>query len=260
MDNDIFSAGSPWQGPGRPVAVLAINRPSGHTFTSHSHRRGQWMHAISWVLVVHAAEGSWVVPTDRAVWLPPQVEHEVSVASEVEIRAVYVEPDACPALPQRCRVIPVSALLRELIIRGADMPQYPVNPAHEQRIMELILDEIGTAPSLSLHVPMPRHAGLSKLCQRLLEQPAIGLSIGDHAAQLGMNERTFARLFKRETGMTFGVWLRHARLLLSLPALARGDSILNVALDHGYDSPSAFTAAFRKTFGLPPSAYQAKPH
>jgi len=86
------------------------------------------------------------------------------------------------------------------------------------------------------------------------------LSIGDHAGQLGMNERTFARLFKRETGMTFGVWLRHARLLLSLPALARGDSILNVALDHGYDSPSAFTAAFRKTFGLPPSAYLAKPH
>jgi len=182
------------------------------------------------------------------------------VASEVEIRAVYVEPDVCPALPQQCRVIPVSALLRELIIRGADMPQHAVNPAHEQRVMELILDEIGTAPSLSLHVPMPRHAGLSRLCQRLLEQPAIGLSIGDHAGQLGMNERTFARLFKRETGMTFGVWLRHARLLLSLPALARGDSILNVALDHGYDSPSAFTAAFRKTFGLPPSAYLAKPH
>jgi len=141
MDNDIFSAGSPWQGPGRPVAVLAINRPSGHTFTSHSHRRGQLMHAISGVLVVHAAEGSWVVPTDRAVWLPPLVEHEVSVASEVEIRAVYVEPDVCPALPQQCRVIPVSALLRELIIRGADMPQHAVNPAHEQRVMELILDE-----------------------------------------------------------------------------------------------------------------------
>lgn len=260
MDNDTFSADTPNQGPRRPVVVLAIDRPTGHAFSAHSHRRGQLMHAISGVLVVHAAEGSWVVPTDRAVWLPPLVEHEVSVASEVKIRAVYVEPQACSALPQRCRVIPVSSLLRELIIRGADMPATSTNASHDQRVMDLILDEIGSAPSLSLHVPMPRHAGLSNLCQRLLAQPATALTITDHADQLGMNERTFARLFKRETGMTFGVWLRHARLLLSLPALARGDSILNVALDHGYDSPSAFTVAFRKTFGLPPSTYLAKPH
>ncbi|MFJ2987145.1 AraC family transcriptional regulator [Collimonas sp. NPDC087041] len=242
----------------RAVSILAIDRPAGHVFPAHTHRRGQLVHAISGVLVVRAAQGSWVVPTDRAVWLPSKAEHEVSAASNVKIRAVYVEPDARPALPQSCRVVAVSTLLRELIIRGASMLPGALAAAHEQRILDLILDEIEVAPALPLHVPIPRHAGLSALCTSLLEQPSMEATIADHARRLGMNERTFTRLFKRETGMTFGVWLRHARLLLSLPALARGASILSVALDHGYDSPSAFAAAFRRTFGLPPSTYQAQ--
>jgi len=258
MDTPLTPPPERLQAQPRTVSILAIDRPAGHVFPTHMHRRGQLVHAISGVLVVRAAQGSWVVPTDRAVWLPSRAEHEVSAVSEVKIRTVYVEPDARSTLPQSCRVIAVSTLLRELIIRGANMPPGALAAGHEQRLLDLILDEIEVASALPLHVPFPRHAGLSALCSSLLEQPSTDATIADHAHRLGMNERTFARLFKRETGMTFGVWLRHARLLLSLPALARGASILSVALDHGYDSPSAFAAAFRRTFGLPPSTYQAQ--
>jgi len=37
--------------------------------------------------------------------------------------------------------------------------------------------------------------------------------------------------------------------------LAEGRSITSVALDVGYESPSAFTATFHRAFGQPPSAY-----
>ncbi len=58
-----------------------------------------------------------------------------------------------------------------------------------------------------------------------------------------------------ETGLNMGVWCRKARLLLSLPALAAGRSVLDVALTQGYDSPSAISAAFRRTFGISPIQY-----
>ncbi|MNG06245.1 Regulatory protein SoxS [compost metagenome] len=58
--------------------------------------------------------------------------------------------------------------------------------------------------------------------------------------------------------MSFIQWLRRMRLLASLDSLAAGHPILDVALDLGYDSPSAFSAMFRRTLGVSPSAYFGK--
>ncbi len=44
-------------------------------------------------------------------------------------------------------------------------------------------------------------------------------------------------------------------LLLSLPRLASGVSILDVSLEHGYQSPSAFSAMFRRSLGVSPTEY-----
>ncbi|MEN3165687.1 helix-turn-helix domain-containing protein [Tistrella mobilis] len=45
------------------------------------------------------------------------------------------------------------------------------------------------------------------------------------------------------------------RLLEALPRLASGETVTNVALDLGYDSPSAFTAMFRRILGASPREY-----
>jgi AraC-like DNA-binding protein len=57
--------------------------------------------------------------------------------------------------------------------------------------------------------------------------------------------------------MSFGPWRRQALLLASLSRLAAGEPVTNIALDLGYDSPSAFTAMFRRTLGVTPSRYFA---
>ena len=76
-------------------------------------------------------------------------------------------------------------------------------------------------------------------------------------ARHGTTSRTLARGFRRETGMSFSEWRRRARLLGALAWIAEGRPILAVALDLGYDSPSAFSAMFKREFGLPPSQYRA---
>ncbi|MDF3833083.1 helix-turn-helix transcriptional regulator [Cupriavidus basilensis] len=239
----------------RPIVVVATDQPDGSDLAEHWHRHGQLIHAISGVMIVRTARGDWVVPIGRAVWVPPLMKHSIGTVGDVRMRTVFVAEDARPGLPPDCRAIEVSLLLRELILHAVRIPPAYALEGRDQRVMELILDEIQSAPVLSLHLPMPQHARTARLCTRLIQNPAAPATLEGWAGELHMNSRTFARLFKRETGMTFGAWCRHTRLLLSLPRLAQGDPILEVALDHGYDSPSAFAAVFRKTFGVSPSAY-----
>lgn len=237
----------------RPVAVLATD-PDGD-IPLHRHRRGQLIHAIHGVMMVSTAQGSWVVPPGRGVWVPPRMSHEIRMAGEVRMRTVFVEPGARTGLPDTCRVIEVGELLRALILEGVALPLDYAAEGRSARIMELILDEIEAAPALALHVPMPRHARLARHVRRWIADPSQPVSLEAWARQLHMNPRTLARLFQRETGMNLGAWYRQARLLLSLAQLTEGASILEVALAHGYESPSAFAAMFRRQLGVPPSQY-----
>jgi len=255
MDNLLDLRPEQGESTPRAVAALATDPACDALIPLHAHRRAQLIHAISGVMIVRAAPGSWVVPPGRAVWVPAGIAHEIRTVGTVAMRTVFVEPGTRPGLADECRVLQISPLLRELILRAVALPlDYPLG-GREERTMELLLDEIEAAPALSLHVPMPRHAGLARLCGGLVGDPAQPATLEGWAQQLHMNQRTLARLFRRETGMNFGAWCRQARLLLSLPRLAAGASILEVALEHGYDSPSAFAAMFRKTLGMPPSLY-----
>ncbi|MHA6160452.1 AraC family transcriptional regulator [Pseudomonas sichuanensis] len=240
----------------RPIILpLAENYRHGEHIAAHCHDRAQLIHAISGVITVTAQEGSWVVPPGRGVWVPATSEHELRMAGAVRMRTLFVDADARPDLPRQCQVIEISPLLRELIIRAMDIA--PDHPPHgcEARIMQLILDEIRVLPVAALHVPSPRSPALQALCEALRLAPAEDWSLARAAAHSGLNARTLTRAFQRETGLSLVQWLRRMRLLAGLDALAAGHSVLEVALDQGYDSPSAFTAMFRRTLGVSPTVY-----
>ncbi|WP_051303657.1 AraC family transcriptional regulator [Comamonas composti] len=252
---------SPMQGEQtmRSVAVYGTDMPANTYIPPHTHRRAQLLHATEGVMLIRAEGGSWVVPPGCAVWVPPGVCHGIVMAgSPVAMRTVFVEPDLRPGLWAHCQVVEVSALLLQLIMAAMELPlDYPMG-GRAERIMELILDEIETARPLALHVPMPAHAGLLERCRSFIDAPAQPVDLALWAHALHMHPRTLARLFLRETGLNFGAWCRQVRLLLAVPMLASGASVLEVALAHGYESPSAFTAVFKQSFGQPPSAYQKK--
>ena len=94
-----------------------------------------------------------------------------------------------------------------------------------------------------------------KICRAMLEEPGSARTLGEWGRRTGASSRTLARGFLRETGLTFGRWRQQARLLEALTRLAQGQSVTNVALDLGYESPSAFTSMFKRALGKTPSAY-----
>ncbi|HEY4345759.1 MAG TPA: helix-turn-helix transcriptional regulator [Parvibaculum sp.] len=239
----------------RPLAAMEVDYPSGTSSGLHAHPRGQLLHAIEGVMIVHSAEGSWVVPPNRAVWLAADLDHEVRMCGDVKIRTVFVAPNASPHLPHASCVIAVSPLLRELIVAAVQVPLDYASGTRDERLMLLLLDELRALDVLPLHLPMPRDARLRKICAALTERPDDISTAGEWAVRLGVTPKTIHRLFSRDTGLTFGQWRQQARLLNALERLARGDRIVDVALDCGYASQSAFTAMFRRHFGVPPGAF-----
>jgi transcriptional regulator GlxA family with amidase domain len=124
--------------------------------------------------------------------------------------------------------------------------------------MELILDELRLAPTVPLHVPMPKSDRLLRVCYAILRNPAKELALDKCADAAAMGRRTFTRAFRRETGMSYAMWCQNVRLMEAVSLLASGQSVTSVALDVGYSSPSAFTAMFRRVFGVPPSHYSVE--
>ncbi|MBN8887093.1 MAG: helix-turn-helix transcriptional regulator [Rudaea sp.] len=241
----------------RPIAALATEHADGEHIAPHRHVRAQLIHAVTGVMTVVGASGSWVVPTGRAVWMPAQAEHQIRIAGDVAMRTVFVDARARPGMPDRCEVIEVSPLLREAIVAATTIALDYAARSRDERVMELILDELDSAPRLALHVPLPLDARLRRACERIIAAPARTPALDALARSLHMSGRTLARAFQREVGMSYAAWLRRLRLLLSLQRLAAGASVLEVALEHGYASPSAFSAMFRRELGVSPSGYLA---
>jgi AraC-like DNA-binding protein len=103
---------------------------------------------------------------------------------------------------------------------------------------------------------MPQGARLQALCLALLAAPGDQRTLREWAQSVNASERTVARLFQSETGLSFGVWRQQARLLEAMGRLGSGAPVTQVALDLGYDSVSAFSAMFRRAAGASPSAYR----
>jgi AraC-like DNA-binding protein/mannose-6-phosphate isomerase-like protein (cupin superfamily) len=241
----------------RAVVVLARDLPPAHEIDWHSHPRFQLVYAARGVMTVDTRDATWVVPPQRAVWMPPTVEHRLKASGVVELRSLYVRQDAAARMPKTCEVLEVTPLLRELIVRATDLPLEYDQRGPAGRVMRLLLDELAGLARLPYHLPVPRVAPLAAICRRLLDAPDQVATLPEIASQEGLSSRTLARHFRRHTGMTFAEWRRRARLLRALGWIAEGRPILEVAMELGYDSPSAFSALFRRELGAPPSQFRS---
>lgn len=241
----------------RPVAALADEYPAGLLDPWHSHERAQLIYGATGVMSVTTADVNVVVPPQRALWVPAGVKHQVQCRTDVSIRTLYVDRSVRPELPDVCRVLEVSTLLRELIIEATVIPvEYDVD-GRDGRVMELILDEITATPVAPLHVPMPQNPRLLGVCRAIISDPGQNKTVEDWAELARMGHRSFTRKFRKETGMTFAEWRQHVRLMEALARLATGQQVTKVAFDVGYNSASAFTAMFHRTFGAAPMDYFA---
>ena len=220
----------------------------------HDHAEQQLVYPSRGLLIVSTSHGSWVVPPQRAVWLPAAVAHAHQAYGATQLRTVAFGVHVNPLGLTQPTVLSVSRLLRELIIALTDDPARPLD---EQRDLKRVaLHQLKPAPALQFHLPQPGDERLRDVTAILAEDPGSDRTLAELGRAVGAGERTLSRLFRAETGMTFPQWRAQLRLHHSLTLLASGLSVTAAAVACGYSTPSAFTAAFHATFGTTPGTYR----
>jgi AraC-like DNA-binding protein/quercetin dioxygenase-like cupin family protein len=242
----------------RPLAGMAKSFADGHEIALHQHRRDQLLYAVSGMMRIRTAREAWIVPPDRAVYIPAGAAHSVSMRGAVEMRTLYILPGSAPDLPTVPAALQVTDLLRALIMALIAEPLLYDERGRGGAIADLIHSEISRAARLSLVVPMPDDPRLCRICLALLADPADSRTLDQWAERAGASPRTLARLFREEVGLSFAAWRQRVRFHNALEALVKGEPLVRVAARNGYRSPSAFSAAFRKAMGASPSSLRER--
>jgi len=240
----------------RPIVGIGNDYPPSFDLDWHEHRRGQLLYAKRGVVVVSTPYGAWVAPPERAVWTPAGCRHAVRMVGAVSTRSVLIEPGARGWLGEHNKVIQVSPLLRCLLDEASSVPPEYDIAGRDGKVMSLLQEEMVRAPTVPLAVPFPTTPAIARKCQTFLEHPAPHDTIDHWSADLGLGRKAFTRLFRQETGLSFGAWRQQACVLVALPRLARGDAVTTIAFDLGYDSAAAFTTMFKRRVGVAPSNYR----
>lgn len=241
---------------GAAITLRARAYPRGLQLGTHVHREAQLLFAASGVMQVDTPTGRWLVPPQRAVWLPPRIEHAVDMLADVEMRSVYIAPEWLVAHPEAPRlgrefVVAVGPLLREAIL-GAFRPD--VAGARVDLLVTLAVFELAEAEDAATFVPLPTDPRARKVAQLVLADPAGQRELEDLAREAGASARTITRLFPAETELTFKAWRQRARVLAAVEALGSGRAtVKQIGARLGFSSVAAFGHAFKGVTGITPS-------
>lgn len=240
---------------GAGITPVSEEPSEGHANCWHVHDRGCLIYPSTGVVSVETADGHWVAPAQRAVWVPAGAAHQTRMAGKVALRSLLIAESFPTGLPQSACVIGVTPLLRELILYVCGETHARDSDAPTRHALAVIVDQLCEAPAPALPLPLPEEPRLKRIADALLENPADNRTLEEWGRSVGASSRTLARLFQAETSMTFRAWRQHLRVLEALRRIAQGEAVTNVALDVGFDSTSGFTQMFKKVLGVTPSKY-----
>jgi AraC-like DNA-binding protein len=245
----------PGLSPPDPLTVRVQSIPARHYFPEHWHTWNQVVYAISGVLTVTASGRSFVISPEQAVWLPQGTRHRVGSLLGAEFRSLWIGDGHKRSLPTVPTPFEVSSLLRALIVEIAQVSPKPSPIGYVDRLTELIFDQLLLAKPLISALPWATDRSVTLLCEALYENPSDVRSVSMWAERLHMSERTLARRFAADTGMSLRSWRRRLRLFKAVELLSSGFSVTEAAMELGYSSASAFVYAFRTEMGVSPSSY-----
>jgi AraC-like DNA-binding protein len=237
------------------VIVATFPMPAGLVFDWHIHDDHQLAWAPSGVLAVRTEQTAWVLPPTRALWIPAGIRHETMTAgAAATMRSLYVRPALCPISWEAPTPVAASPLLAELI---GYLESPALGAARRGRAEAVLVDLLEPVALATIEVRMPAEERASEVALALTANPADDRTLAQWGHQVGASERTLARGFTSGTGISFGRWRTLLRLQAALPALAAGQPVGNVARQVGYETVSAFVAAFRRETGQTPATFFA---
>ena len=240
----------------RPIAAMAKSYPPGYEGYRHTHARAQFLYAASGSMRLTLDLGCWIIPPKRAVWLPAMYPHQTGGIDPLEMRTLYIRNDAAlTSVPQSPRMLHVSPLLHELVLRVVNLPIEYDEDGQDGRIVSALLGEIDWTPIHPVSLPSLRDERLRTMEQVLSRNPRDSSTLEQWATRLAIAPRTLTRLIRRETNLSFQAWRDQIRTFIAIPLVTEGRPLAEIADALGYETAWSFTAMFKRVTGKVPSRY-----
>jgi AraC-like DNA-binding protein len=244
---------------GDGVHLVARNYRKGVRLDTHMHREAQLVYAARGTMQVTTPKGRWLVPPDRAVWVPAKLEHSIDVLADIEMRTLYfdlawLEREERSENLKSEFVVRVSRLLHEAILALFDGRD---NPDRTSLLVRLAMLELHHAEDSTTFVPLPQVPRCRRAANIVLGDPTGLHEIEALAREVGTSARTLSRLFSSETQLSFKSWCQRARIAAAIERLSMETdvSVKQLASDLGYASVPAFSHAFRQVTGRTPTEF-----
>jgi AraC-like DNA-binding protein/mannose-6-phosphate isomerase-like protein (cupin superfamily) len=244
---------------GDGVHLVARHYRKGVRLDTHMHREAQLVYAARGTMQVTTPKGRWLVPPDRAVWVPARLEHSIDVLAGIDMRTLYFD-QAWLKRERRSEsltsefVVRVSRLLHETILALFDSRN---DPDRTELLVRLAMLELHHAEDSATFIPLPHEPRCRRAADIVLGDPTGSHEIGTLAREVGTSARTLSRLFTSETHLSFKSWCQRARIAAAIERLSveANLSVKQLASDLGYASVPAFSHAFRQVTGKTPTEF-----
>lgn len=237
------------------VVAWELPRAAIRQTSPHSHPEAQLCGLDQGLAVLETEAGGWACPPGRCIWIPPNMVHSLRSCGKISGWMVRLDIKGRAELPGEPRILALSPLLKEIVVRMMTWVENPKETAAKQHLVTVLHDEICSAPQIRLHLPVPNDPALKRLAMRLAESSEASQDLAVLAREVGLSERSLFRNFQRETGLSPGQWRRQMQVLRSLELLAEGRSVTETAFEVGYESAGAFIRSFRQIVGVTPTEY-----
>ena len=222
---------------------------------------GQLVYSLNGLFVVHSEAGHWVVPPATVLKLLPGLAYTIRKGDQVSVRSITLSDMLSQKLGFESRLYRLTPLLRELLESLSTTPVGKGESTDSKAILLVdLLTEAGMWRDETKHRirSTPSDPRVAHICDYIYDNLDAPRTLQEWADELNNDTRTLHRLFIREFGMSFVQWRQQTRLMAALEWLAEGRPIMDVALDLGYQTQSAFAAMFRRNTGITPSEWQEK--
>src|ERR1700726_1761769 len=248
---------------GDGVHLVARTYRQGVRLGTHMHREAQLVYAARGTMQVTTPKGRWLVPPDRAVWVPARLEHAIDVLADIEMRTLYFD------LTWLKRERRSASLRSEFVVRVSPLLHQAILALFENRntseriaiLVKLAMLELHRAEDSATFIPLPHEPRCRRAADIVLGDPTAAHEIETLAQKVGTSARTLSRLFASETQLSFRSWCQRARIASAVEKLSTNAnvSVKRLAADLGYASVPAFSHAFRQVTGKTPTEFAGTP-
>jgi AraC-like DNA-binding protein len=239
-----------------PVMFRSAVAPADGLYPHHQHAWGEFVYSFSGVMEVKLAGHHYLAPPQFGIWLPPRIEHVGLNRQESDHCSLYVSSAASGVMPALPCALTVSPMVRALLEHLRDHPPSLAPSDAEQRLMQVLLDQLALSPSTHSYLPHSNDSLLAPVLQALESDPADNRTLAEFAQTVNTTERTLARRCARDLGMSLIEWRQRLRVVRALPLLEAGQKVEAIAFDLGYGSASAFIAMFKRLMGVTPDEFR----